>query len=250
MNYYIEDFTEYNFRKLIKIATNVNMITTYEKAARHCGIVFRHDVDYSLNRAVAISIIEKEEGIPSYYFVHLHSDFYNALDHASLSNLKKLIKNERIVGLHFEPGYYGLGTAQIEKLDLYVKKEKTILEDIIGQNITHMSFHNPDIGGEWHKLPLDIIGGLTNVYGPEIQNNFEYCSDSNGYWRFQRLEDVLKLSKGKRIQILTHPGWWQQDVLYPFERIKRCVMGRANQVLKCYEDNLRKYGRLNIKKED
>ena len=247
MDYYIQDFTESNYRKLIQVAKNVNSVTTYE-AANPTGIVLRHDIDYSLNRAVALSAIEKEEKVPSYYFVHLHNDFYNAMDYVALACIRQLIDNDRIVGLHFDPCYYGLSVSQIKELELKVVKEKVILEDISGKEVTHMSFHNPDVGGEWHKLQMDIIGGLVNVYGPEISSSFDYCSDSNGYWRFQRLEDVLKSSEGKRVQVLTHPGWWQKEILYPFERIKRCVTGRAESVLKNYEDSLQKHGRLNVKK--
>ena len=249
MNYYIQDFTENNFRHLLSIAKNVNTITTYE-GAKEDGIVFRHDVDYSLNRAVSLSYIEKENSIPSYYFVHMHSDFYNAYDSSSKSYIQRLVENDRIVGLHFEPCYYNLSTEQIVELEERINREKEILEDITGKSVTYMSFHNPDVGGDWFDLPYDKIGGLTNVYGPRIKGTFEYCSDSNGYWRFKRLEEVLINSSGKRIQILTHPGWWQKEVLFPYDRIKRCVMGRAEKVLKLYEENLEKCGRINVKRDE
>lgn len=248
MKYYIEDFTEHNYRRLIKIVKNVNIITTYDEA-KEFGVVLRHDVDYSLHRAVALAVIEAAENIPSYYFIHLHNDFYNAMDSDSLSCIRELVRNDRMIGLHFEPGYYNLSTDQFGKLEQCIVKEKNILEDIVGEKISYMSFHNPDVGGEWHKLPQDVIGGLINVYGPNIRSTFDYCSDSNGYWRFSRLEDVLKSSKGRKIQVLLHPGWWQKEEMYPFDRIKRCVMGRAENVLKCYEENLEAHGRLNIKGE-
>ena len=89
--------------------------------------------------------------------------------------------------------------------------EKKILEEICNVGIRHMSFHNPDISGDWYKINDMWIGGMLNVYAGFFRRNFEYCSDSNGYWRYKRLEGVLVNSRNKRIQVLTHPAWWQKS---------------------------------------
>ena len=34
---------------------------------------------------------------------------------------------------------------------------------------------------------------MINTYAKYFKENVEYCSDSNGYWRYKRLEDFLNL---------------------------------------------------------
>ena len=47
---------------------------------------------------------------------------------------------------------------------------------------------------------------MINAYAKYFKDNVEYCSDSNGYWRHQRLENFLN-NKHDKIQVLTHPVW-------------------------------------------
>ena len=247
MKYYIEYFTEKNYRRLLQIAKANNQICNFNEALNiDNGIILRHDIDFSVHRAVALSEIEKSENIQSTFFVHLHSSFYNVMEKEIVTLLKEIIKNGGIIGLHFEPCFYDLKIDEIELLNKMALAEKKILEDICNVEIKHMSFHNPDIGGEWYKIDDMWIGNMMSVYSKFFRDNFEYCSDSNGYWRYKRLEDVLANSNGKKIQVLTHPEWWQKEIMWPYERIKRCVMGRADNNLSNYENLLKSIGRKNI----
>ncbi len=251
INYNIEDFTEENYRRLVQIAKSNNTIFNFMEALdiEGGGILFRHDIDFSVHRALVLSEIEKDEGVQGTYFVYLHSRFYNVLEMEITDLLKNIIANGSLIGLHFEPSYYNLEINDREQLISKIKTEKRILEEIIGVNVSVLSFHNPDVGGDWYKIDDLWLGDTLNVYSRYFRENFEYCSDSNGYWRFQRLEDVLACSKDKRIQVLTHPGWWQKKVMYPYDRVKRCVEGRKNHNLELYNSELKKSKRLNIRGE-
>ena len=74
-------------------------------------------------------------------------------------------------------------------------------------------------------------------------------SDSNGFWRYRRLEDVLTEAKEERLQVLTHPEWLQDRVMTPRERVQRCIDGRAARVAERYDRYLADCGRPNIGKE-
>lgn len=247
MDYYIEDFTESNYKRLLLLAKDKSKITTYEDALQDHGIVWRHDVDLSVNRALALSNIERDLGVKAYYFIHLHSPFYNVMESSVTEKIKKIAEGA-IIGLHFEPSYYNLKKDDTETIEKWITYEKEILENLIGIKVSYMSFHNPDMGGiGWHLLPQERIGELYNVYCDNIRNNFEYCSDSNGYWRYKRLEKVLTdVNKNTRLHVLTHPGWWTPGKMDPFERIERCVQGRANSTLKTYCEILKESGRINV----
>lgn len=246
MDYYMEDFTESNYKRLLLLAKDKSRITTYEDALENSGIVWRHDIDLSINRALALNNIEKDLDVRAYYFIHLHSPFYNVMESSVTGKIKK-ISEGAIIGLHFEPSFYNLKMDDGEKIEKWVTYEKEILENLIGVKVSYMSFHNPDVGGGWHLLPQERIGELYNVYYSNIGSNFEYCSDSDGYWRYKRLEKVLSdVNKDTRLHVLTHPGWWTPEKMSPFERIKRCIQGRANNTLKTYCENLKECGRINV----
>jgi hypothetical protein len=72
-----------------------------------------------------------------------------------------------------------------------------------------------------------------------------YCSDSNGYWRFRRLYDVLNEKKDYRLQVLTHPEWWQEKPMPARQRFFRCVYGRANANMQNYDEGLVLDARVN-----
>lgn len=247
MEYYINDFTEKNYQRLLQIAMFNNRICNFEEALNvEKGIILRHDIDFSVHRALALSKIEKMEGVQSTYFVHLHSLFYNAMEKEITDILKEIIYNGGLIGLHFDPAYYELEATNGELLNRKILIERNILEQLLDTKINCLSFHNPDVGGAWHKIDDIRLGGMINVYARYFRENFEYCSDSNGYWRFKRLEDVLLDSGDKKIQVLTHPVWWQKEPMYPYERIRRCAESRAANNLKLYSDLLEQLGRENV----
>lgn len=81
MHYFIEDFTEASYRDLLKIAQSNWMIVAfpeYKAEGRVC--LWRHDIDFSPHRAYRLAQIEAVEGVKATYFVHLHSNFYNAFE--------------------------------------------------------------------------------------------------------------------------------------------------------------------------
>lgn len=125
---------------------------------------------------------------------------------------------------------------------------RDILQNLIQKEVKSFSFHNP----------TDIIlrdytnykyAGLINVYSKDIREKYAYCSDSNGYWRFARLEDFLNNTVGP-VQVLTHPVWWTPDILYPRDRIERAIAGRAKKQAIIYDADINRLGRKNIGAEE
>lgn len=248
MNYFFSDFTEENYRVILQMAKNKYRFHSYNDAdSMNKGIIWRHDIDASINRAESLSEIEKEEGVFSTWFVLLHSEYYNAFEKEMRNKLMRIKENGGIIGLHFDPGYYNLSNKDIVELENKLLFEKSILENIVEQEIGAFSFHNPDVNGGFMNLEQFDLAGMINVYHERIRKNFRYCSDSNGYWRFERLQDVIQNGKeDERLHILTHPAMWQKEVMPPRARVQRCVDGRARNVMSNYDKFLEINSRDNI----
>ncbi len=247
--YYFDDFTEENYKRLIeKLTTNYKIIEfSYEDILKKDKVVLlRHDVDASLNRAYRLAQIEYGGGVKTTYFIHLHNMFYSILEQNQFMMIKNIIRMGHKIGLHFDFDFYkqtrdiGSGYA----LEEYAKQERKMLESLFEVSIDVVSFHNPEAAGVLN-LQNEYYAGMVNAYSRVISECFKYCSDSNGYWRFERLEDVIDYGYDK-LHILLHPEWWTPDLMSPYDRIRRCVIGRTDNILKSYDRLISSSGRENV----
>lgn len=241
--YNFADFTHENYRKLLGIAKEkfkFSDFTNYDP--KESFIIWRHDIDFSVHSALNLAEIENEEGIVATYFVHLHNEFYNPLEKEITGKLQSIKQKGHKLGLHFDSHYYDIiTTGELEK---YLRFEKGILENLLDAEINCFSFHNTnDLVLSFNE---DKYAQMINVYSNYFREKVSYCSDSNGYWRHERLENMLLSGKHTKLQVLTHPAWWQETVMSPRERIQKCINGRANKVMKKYDDFLVSQGRENI----
>ena len=243
MNNDISDFTTRAYKKLIQIAKEKYNFVSYGEYEQQPFVLWRHDCDFSLERALRLAEIEHHMDVKSTFFLNIHSEFYNLFEQKQTQIIKKILSLGHDIGLHFDSEYHNFPTE--ERMCEHLRLEAKFLESSFKTKISAFSFHNPN------KTTLaynkEKYAGLINCYSSWFQNNVSYCSDSNGYWRHERLEDFLISSNRNSLQILTHPGWWQEDEMQPYERIKRCVDGRASQILYKYVEDLKKHGRVNVK---
>jgi hypothetical protein len=241
------EFTELYYRNLLQIAKkNYNFTSFCNYKSEESIILWRHDVDFSVHRSLELAKIEQDEGVRSTFFIYLHSEFYNVFELEVTHCIREIIKAGHEIGVHFDPAYYEGKIKSYEDLEDLLSYEKRLLEEIFKIEVKVFSFHNPDIG-DWLKFDDEIIAGMVNTYSHHFKNNFGYCSDSNGYWRYEQLVDVLEKREQSQLQVLTHPGWWTPENIPPMERVYRAVLGRSNNVLFKYHQTLEKVGRLNCR---
>ena len=240
------DFTIDHYKELLRLAEKNWNIVHYEAIPWGSRfLLWRHDIDYSINRSLALARIEADAGVMSTYFVDPHSEFYNAAELDQVKKLKKIADLGHKIGLHFDGEFY----ADSNETDLnnLIFHESQYLERLLGVKIPAFSFHNPV--ASHLKCDAEEYGGLINCYSKRFKEEVSYCSDSNGYWRFRRLHDVLANASDKCLQVLTHPAWWVNNPMSPWDRINRCVKGRGSYVLKKYESQLQKHKRINFGKD-
>jgi len=249
MTFNLEDFTEKNYERILdyavkryKFITFKNIKATPNFKDKRELLLWRHDVDFSVHRAFALAKIEKSFGINSTYFILLTGNFYNIFEYEIKKLIFKIIDLGHIIGLHFDPTLYSIKNKN--ELEYYLNFEKKILESLFGKRVLAFSFHNPT--SNIFEFDNFEYAEMINAYAKYYKENFQYCSDSNGYWRFERLKDFLMSNKIGNRYVLTHPAWWQQKIMTPRNRIVRCVIGRANFVMKKYDTLLKSFKRENF----
>ena len=238
-----QQFTEDGFRAIIRQLKQENYaFALYGKEPGERHVLWRHDVDMSMHRALQLAKIEAEEGVSATYFVNPRSDFYN-LAEPEIGRLVHAIEAlGHEIGLHVDAGALGGKDWTIGPLKEAVAIERRLTESILKRPVRAMSWHNPDQSNVL-DFDDDEIEGLVNAYGRRIRRDYQYCSDSNGYWRYDPMTEVI--ARGSpRLHLLTHPVWWTPEPLAPSDRVDRAILGRARAVRRDYDLLLERAGRI------
>jgi hypothetical protein len=204
-------------------------------------ILFRHDVDVSLNRALSLAKVDAELGLQSTFFIDPLNQFYSVFEPNQRKILFEIIDLGHDLGLHFDSSRHSIETD--DDLEQALKFESRVLAKAAAEPVA-FSFHNPS--RTELRLNQDSYAGLANAYSEKLFTQVRYTSDSNGYWRHTPIADVLSESIGRvPVQVLTHPEWWLDKKMSPRSRIHRAVYGRARNVVTSYDSLLADHGRLN-----
>jgi hypothetical protein len=129
------------------------------------------------------------------------------------------------------------GTPRQRDVEDDIALQRAKLESLVGSKVDVMSFHDPEATG-LTDMTASTLAGMLNVYGGAFRSRYAYCSDSNGYWRFTPLSEVLVRQTPEPLHVLTHPVWWTPTPMAPRARIERCVLGRSRAVMKDYDEFL------------
>jgi len=154
-------------------------------------VLLRHDVDLSLDAALAMAELEAEAGAAATYFLMTRSEFYNldsASGHAAVERLREL---GHAVGLHAVWPHVD----RDERFD------------------SVLAWHNPD--PEYMREP---VVGFVNAMEPPWAD--VYRSDSNQHWRQGCPHEELRVGAFDRLQLLTHPEIWA----YPGETMRETML--------------------------
>jgi hypothetical protein len=242
-DWHFEDFTEASYREILEAATARYAFEPFGTTTSEPHVLWRHDVDYSVHRAVVLARLEAEMGLRATYFLSLHSDLYNLLEPAVHTRAREIAALGHWLGVHFDPGFHADRT--LPALAGRAAWEARLLEDALDAPVRVLSLHNPSVSGT-EDLDVEELGGLVHAGARSIRDRYAYVSDSNGYWRFERLPEVLAASEHQRLHVLTHPEWWQAQPMSPRERIVRCIEGRGRASQATYDELLAVNERVNV----
>lgn len=239
--YHFSDFTFANYERLIQLAKDKGfnfILHKDEYVAERKEIIWRHDVEFEPDIALWMAKIENNLGIQATYFFQLHSEYYNLLDKHYSDVFHQIKKLGHHVGLHFDSAYWKISNEQ--DLDKFITIDCQYMEANLGVKIETFSFHNTTPFTQ--SCLAYKYGGLINVYASFFKENYNYCGDSLGYWRFDRLEDVLNDPNVSHLQVLTHDANWSKDVLSPRERLRQVFQLRASNLFQGQVEGLHRKG--------
>lgn len=241
--YHFDDFTFENYRKLIQLAKAKGfqfILHKDEFVSERKDIIWRHDVEFEPDYALRMAQIEYEEGVKATFFFQLHSTYYNMVDPHYREVFHQIKDLGHCVGLHFDSAYWGI--TDESQLNDYIILDKQYLEKNMGVAIDTFSFHNTT---PFTQSCLEYrYGGLINSYASFFKEHYNYCGDSLGYWRFDRLEDMLNDENVQHLQVLTHDGNWSEEVLSVRKRYYKMLHAHADRVFNSQVNGLHKKGML------
>ena len=244
-----DDFTLDNYRCLLRLAKGKGfqfILHKEEFVQERKDVIWRHDVEFEPDIALKMAKIEQEEGVVASYFFQLHSPFYNLLNKHYSYVFKEIGHLGHLLGLHFDCHYWGINDEK--ELDEFITLDKTYLERVLNVKIDTFSFHNTT---SFTQRCLEYkYGGLINVYSSYFKDNYRYCGDSLGYWRYDRLEDVLNDESVQHLQVLTHDANWSEDVLSPRKRFEKAIRDHSERIINGHVSGLHRKGMLCPDDED
>lgn len=171
-----------HYRELLEAAlAGGYRFAQFDAEPRAGDLFLRHDVDLSLEAALAMARLEHAHGARATYFLMTESVFYNLDSELGRETLHGLRDLGHAVGLH---AVYPRA-AHDERFDAVV------------------AWHNPD--PEYVNEP---VSGFVNVMQPPWFTKGRYRSDSNQHWREGCPHAELRDGAFEWLQLLVHPAIW------------------------------------------
>ncbi len=156
-------------------------------------LLLRHDVDLSLDAALAVAQLEADAGASATYFLMTRSVFYNLASRPRERAVERLRELGHAVGLH----------AVWPHAELDARFDAVV------------AWHNPD--PDYMSEPVD---GAVNVMQAPWFTPSRYRSDSNRRWRHGCPHDALARADFDWLQLLVHPELW----VYPGRTMREAML--------------------------
>ena len=229
-------FNYNEYKNLIEIIRKHLSIIDFSEVSnntkRFC--VLRHDIEFSIDRALKLATLENEIGIESTYTVQLRNNTYNALSEKNITAIQEIKKLGHKIGLHQNPPIMPKS-----KLVDYILKDIETLEYYYKFEIDRFAFHrcgsNPQLL-EWYVQVPNKINCYDRKFfhyfkGTKPQNlNVLYLADSNHQWKYGYPLD-FDFSKIDKLQLLTHPFSWTGEGFDNYGNFLTLTRERNNEML-------------------
>lgn len=168
--------------------------------------ILRHDVDYSLEAALALAEQEARRKVRATYFLLPNGPYYNLLapEHARVPASLAALGHE--IGLHYDVGLLRQFPAD-QRMDL-VRMQVSLLERLSGSRVQAISMHQPGLNGD---DPLKHRTEYANAYDDRFFKEMTYISDSCQAWRDHAWQTLTTGPLPRQFQLALHPINWSAE---------------------------------------
>lgn len=228
-------FSFEDYKEIIRIIKSTGAHANYKDAInKDKFVIMRHDVEYSVERAYALSKVEESMDFTSTFFFQWTNNSYNILSKRNMDMIKDMHERGQNIGLHFALN----GLTDMELIRKQIVKEMDILSEMFGFRVDTFSIHRPskDALRENIKLP-----GIINAYQDDfftfaenVDENTDvkvkYLSDANHIWRYG-YPDEKNIKSHDKVQILTHPFAWSKRGGDNFDNYKYLIKEKEIELI-------------------
>lgn len=165
----------------------------------------RHDIDFSVEDAYELAMVEKEVGVFSTYFFMLTSNTYNLLSEANQALVRGIKSAGHEISLHFDP----LAHADMNQ---GLIAERSLFKEMFEVNVDVISLHRP---GAFLENNNRLLPGCRHAYEDEFFRSMKYISDSGGRDIKNQLFELSSSDAQMPLHVLLHPIWWTSKSLSP-----------------------------------
>ena len=246
-------FSYNDYREIIKAIKDTGLNATYEEALeRDSFIIMRHDVEYSVERAYALSKVEESMDFRSTFFFQWTNNSYNILSRKNRDILTDMHERGQNIGLHFALN----GMTDMQLIRERIKQEIDMLSNMLGFKINSFSIHrpSPDVLAENIKIP-----GIINAYQdeffsfdpkatPESKLEVKYMSDANHIWRYG-YPDAENILNNKKVQILVHPFGWTKEGYDNFNNYRTLIDEKYDEMVDSIDNECKDFAEFRDKFE-
>ena len=215
------NFTLNDYIELLQYFNKTHEFITFseyeKKSATNAIILLRHDIDFSLEKALSMAIIEAELGIKSTYFILFSSPFYNVLDDDNIEIVGKIKELGHEIGLHYDVSIIARGNKK-SPLSL-LNAQVNILKELTGNQISSIAMHNPSTSGKDIFRHTNYI----NSYDDKFLKGMAYFSDSCMAWRNDFIKSMELNNFPSKIQLVIHPFVWSEIELNRWDKLDQFV---------------------------
>ncbi|HYH05517.1 MAG TPA: hypothetical protein VEK11_00520 [Thermoanaerobaculia bacterium] len=200
------DFTHAGYLRLLRsiqdLGYKVGPLRDFPESGP--AVILRHDIDFSVQKALEMAKLDVEGGTRATFFVLLTAPYYNPLTPENIRALQEMAAMGHELGLHYDCSYFeGLSEAQMQER---VRVSIQLLELYVGAPFTSIAQHKPSTSKIRPRL-----AEYRDAYSAAFFEDIAYLSDSR--MRFGAPDVDAFFRTHPRSQLLIHPLWWNETVM-------------------------------------
>jgi len=242
----MNNFSYHEYQVIIDSIRQYIPIMSFDKIStqteKYC--VIRHDVEFSVQRALDLAKYENSIGISSTYVFQVCNNNYNPFSHKNREQILEIVKLGHDIGVHVHLGNFD---RQYEDVRHYIVKQSQQLTDALDYPINRFSIHRP-----WTEHLKNVINipGFINMsdtlyftYTDEYtiyDLPVLYLADSNHTWKYGHPLDI-DFSKISKMQLNCHPFSWTEKGLDNWNNFNILTKEKQLEALQSIKEEIKTY---------